>query len=288
MSRTRSTARVCAWALVVTILLSSGWTPSPARAADARPVRIASTATLERSGLLAVLLPAFAQASGHGVRVLGRGPAQAAALGRRGEVDVLLASDGPDADGLFAEGVARSRIAVFEARFVIAGPASDPAGVAKAKTVEAAIGQIFRFRAPFVRRLDDSDVRERERALFKAAGVDSEVRWESLVEVTTGMIAALETAGEKQAYVIADLASFLAAKEETKLVALSSDAKPLRQTYSILQLDAQKIGQPIDAEGAFAFERFLVGPKGQALIREFGREKFGEAVFTPLVGENAR
>jgi tungstate transport system substrate-binding protein len=275
-------------AIGVVILLLVAAMPSPGRAADARPVRIASTATLERSGLLAVLLPAFAQESGRGVRVLGRGPAQVAALGRRGEVDVVLASEGADADALHADGIARSRIPVFEARFVIAGPESDPAGVARAKTVEAAIGQIFRFRAPFVRRLDDSDVRERERALFKAAGVDSEVRWESLVEVTTGMIAALETAGEKRAYVIADLASFLASKEETKLVALSTDAKALRQTYSILQLDAQRVGQPIDAEGAFAFERFLVGPKGQALIRDFGREKLGEAVFAPLVGEGAR
>src|SRR5690606_14930552 len=138
-----------------------------------------------------VLLPAFASESGRSIRVLGRGTVEALALGRRGEVDVVLSPASPEEAELVESGAAFGRTRMFETRFVIAGPPADPAGVARAKTAEAAIGQIFQLRAPFVRRADDSDVRAKERRLFALAGLDPEKRWETLIETTGGMNEAL-------------------------------------------------------------------------------------------------
>jgi len=273
-----------AFAVVLFFALALG---AGAAFAQAAPVRIGTTTTLDRSGLFATLLPAFAKASGRGVRVVGRGPAKAAALARGGEVDVLLlpesAGAGADgADALFAEGTAKSRVAVFATRFVIAGPAEDPAAVGRAPTPVEAIARISRFRAPFVRRLDDSDVRERESALFRAAGLDPAERWATMVETTDGAEAALEIAGQKKAYVVADLAALIAVRERTRLVSLAREGEALRQTYSVLRLDPSRIGHPIESAGAEALERFLRSPEAQALIRDFRVAGQGDPVFTPI------
>lgn len=250
--------------------------------AEERPFRIATTTSLERSGLLGTLLPVFANESGRSIRVLGRGPREALALGRRGEVDVVLGPVSPEEAELVESGVARARERVFETRFVIAGPPADPAGVARTKTVEEAIVRIFQLRAPFVRRADDSDVRAYERRLFERAGLDPEKRWESLVETLAGMNDALERAGRAKAYLVVDLAALLAARDRTGLVELSRASSALVQVYSLLRLDAAKVGAPLDDEGAFLFERFLTSPKAQRLIRDFRVADASEPVFRPL------
>lgn len=277
--RRRSLGSLLAVALVVAIAIVL----AAARGrAEGRPFRIATTVSLERSGLLGALLPAFASESGRSIRVLGRGPAEALALGRRGEVDVVLGPASSEEAELVESGVAFARERIFETRFVIAGPQADPAGVARAKSPEQAIGQIFQLRAPYVRRADDSDVRAQERRLFALAGLDPDERWESLVETTTGMSDALARAGSGRAYVVADLAAFLAARERTGLVEVSKPAPALVQVYSLLRLDADKVGVPLDDEGAFLFERFLTSPKAQRLIRDFRVAGATEPVFSPL------
>ncbi|MBK7951553.1 MAG: substrate-binding domain-containing protein [Deltaproteobacteria bacterium] len=251
--------------------------------AEERPLRIATTVSLERSGLLNVLLKDFVAQSGHSVRIIGRGTAEAMAIGRRGEADIVLSPASPEERALLESGVAFSRKPFLESRFVIAGPKADPAGVAKAKTPELAITQIFRLRAAFVRRADDSDVRARERDLFVAAGLDPEKRWETMVERTAGMVDALEVAGRKPAYVLADLASFLLARERTGLAALSQPAAGLRQVYSVLRLDADRVdSRSIHDEAAFALEQFLLSNRAQTRIRDFRIDGASEAVFVPL------
>ncbi|MFO0690359.1 MAG: substrate-binding domain-containing protein [Myxococcota bacterium] len=271
-------------ALLGALLLGLALGPGAiAAGAESRPLRIATTVSLERSGLLAVLLKDFVAQSGHSVRIVGRGTAEAMAIGRRGEADVVLSPSSPEERALLESGVAFSRKPFLESRLVIAGPKADPAGVAKAKTPEQAITQIFRLRAAFVRRADDSDVRARERVLFVAAGLDPEKRWETLIERTAGMVDALEVAGRKPAYVLADLASFLVSRERTGLVELSRPAAGLRQVYSILRLDADEVdSHSIHDEAAFALEQFLISTRAQERIRDFRIAGASEPVFVPM------
>jgi len=266
--------------LLVGLVLVSGATLAQA---EGRPLRIATTVSLERSGLLAVLLRDFVAQSGHSVRIIGRGPAEILALGRRGDADILLSPASAAERDLLESGVAFSRKPFLESRFVIAGPKPDPAGVAKAKTPEQAITQIFTLRAAFVRRADDSDVRERERALFAAAGLDPEKRWETLVERTGGMVDALEVAGRQRAYVLADLAAFLTTRRTTGLEPLSRPAPGLRQVYSVVRLDADRVdSHAIHDEAAFALEQFLVSTRAQEAIRDFRIAGSSDRVFEPM------
>ena len=92
----------------------------------------------------------------------------------------------------------------------------------------------------------------------------------------------LQVAGEKRAYILSDIATFLAFKDRIGLVVLSKRAESLRNVYSILQLDPTRFERPIEIEGAKALEQYLLSPEVQSRIRNFGVDRYGEPVFVPL------
>jgi len=267
-------------ALLVLLLMLAG--ALPAASADKRTLLIATTTSLQESGLLDALLPGFADQSGYAIRVVAVGSGAALEMGRKGDVDVVLAHSPTAEEALVADGAARSRTPIMENHFVIVGPKEDPAGVAKAKSPEDAFARIFRLRPPFVSRADESGTHAKEKALFTAAGADPTVRWPGYIRTGSGMGQSLQVAGEKRAYILSDLGTFLAFKDRIGLVVLSKRADSLRNVYSILQLDPTRFERPIEIEGAKALERYLRSPEGQARIRAFGVDRFGEPLFVPL------
>jgi tungstate transport system substrate-binding protein len=171
--------------------------------------------------------------------------------------------------------------------FVIAGPAADPAGVAAADSPEEALRRIAAGQAPFVSRGDDSGTHKRELALLSAAGLDPAGGWPHFMRTGSGMGLTLQVAGERRAYVLSDLGTFLAFQDRIELVALSDPAPSLRNLYSVLRVDPERFAGRVHAEGARRFADFLVEPDTQRRISEFGRERFGRPVFVPIAGTTA-
>lgn len=91
----------------------------------------------------------------------------------------------------------------------------------------------------------------------------------------------LEIAGERRAYVLSDIGTFLAFRERIELESLSQPAPSLRNVYSVLRVNP---GRLEDARAARAeqFEAFMLDAKTQQVIAEFGRERFGRSLFQPL------
>ena len=101
----------------------------PAAAQEARTIRLASTSSVDNSGLLAAILPQFTKATGIAVHVLAQGTGQALDTARRGDADLVLVHD-PEAEQKFIDeghGVNRRQIAWND--FILVGPDSDPARV---------------------------------------------------------------------------------------------------------------------------------------------------------------
>ena len=170
----------------------------------------------------------------------------------------------------------------MENHFVLAGPGADPAGVRDAPDPPAALRRIAQLPAAFVSRGDDSGTHKREVALLRAAGLPEQGGWPGFVQTGTGMGLTLQVAGERQAYVLSDIGTFLAFRERTGLVALSGAHASLRNVYAVLRVNPESFAN-VKAEAASALEAFLVAPATQQRIAEFGRERFGRALFTPLV-----
>lgn len=283
---TREDRRATALAVltILVVFIAGLAVPDRAIAAGKRSLLIATTTSLQESGLLDALLPGFADESGYSIRVVAVGSGAALEMGRKGDADVVLAHSPAAEEALLKDGVVRSRTPIMENHFVLVGPKEDPAGVGKAKSPEDAFARIYRLRPPFVSRADESGTHVKEKALFQAAGGDPAVRWPGFVQTGSGMGAALQVAGEKRAYILSDIGTFLAFRDRIDLVVLSKPAPALRNVYSILQLDPTRFERPIEIEGAKALERYLLSPAVQKQIRDFGVDRFGESLFVPLGG----
>jgi tungstate transport system substrate-binding protein len=266
--------------LLAALLLALAGAADPKQA-----ILLATTTSVRDSGLLDTLLPVFEKRTGITVRLVAVGSGAALRMGADGNADLLL-THAPDGEKALVEsGAALSRKPFMENYFVIGGPAEDPAGVGKAGSAADAYRRIAALPAPYVSRGDDSGTHRRERALLAEAGLDSKGGWPGFVSTGAGMGITLQVAGERRAYVLSDLGTFLAFEKRTGLVALSKPSPSLRNVYSVLRIDPARFGGRINADGAKQLADFLVSPDTQRRIDAFGRERFGRPLFRPLLLE---
>src|SRR5205085_11602985 len=104
------------------------WLPNASAAEmPANTILLATTTSLDNSGLLGALLPVFTRETGIEVHVLAQGPGQALDTARRGDADLVLVHD-PDAEEQFiAEGHGRGHRQIAWDDVVLVVPAADPA-----------------------------------------------------------------------------------------------------------------------------------------------------------------
>jgi tungstate transport system substrate-binding protein len=266
-------ARV-AVALLLLVLPAAG-------AEDERSLLLATTTSVRDSGLLDDLLPGFTQRTGIRVRVIAVGSGAALRMGAEGNADVLLTHAPEGERELVESGAAASRLPFMENHFVIAGPEADPAGVRTAETPAEAYRRLAASEAPYVSRADDSGTHRRERALLREAGLDPDEGWPGFARTGSGMGLTLQVAGEKRAYVLSDLGTFLAFRERVDLAPLSGPAESLRNVYAVLRVSPERFPH-VRAEAARELESYVLERSTQDRIAAFGRERFGRPLFTPL------
>jgi tungstate transport system substrate-binding protein len=243
---------------------------------------LATTTSVRDSGLLDALLPVFAERTGITVQVVAVGTGAALRMGREGNADVLVTHAEAGELELVAAGAALGRTPFLENHFVIAGPPEDPARVAEASDPADAYRRIAAAPAPYVSRGDDSGTHRREKALLAEAGLAQAGAWPGFAETGSGMGLTLQVAGERRAYVLSDIGTFLAYRERTGLVQHSRTHPSLRNVYAVLRIDPARFPGRVRGEAAKRFEAFLTEDDTQRRIGEYGRERFGAALFTPL------
>jgi tungstate transport system substrate-binding protein len=165
--------------------------------------------------------------------------------------------------------------------FVLIGPADDPAGIKGHKAAEA-LRRIAGKAAPFVSRGDKSGTHALELALWKQASVEPKGSW--YVESGQGMGQTLLVANEKKAYAITDRATFLAFQKRVTLPILVEKDRALLNIYSVMEVSPAN-GPRVNAAGGKAFADFMVAPETQALIKNFGVDKYGQPLFVPIAGQ---
>lgn len=239
-------------------------------------ITLATTTSTRDSGLLDQLLPRFQEKTGIQVKVVAVGTGQALELGRRGDADVLLVHDPEGEKQFMTEGHGESRQEVFYNDFVLAGPAADPADLRAAPSLEAALGNIARTGSPFVSRGDKSGTHQKEKALWKNAGINPSGTW--YLSVGAGMAEALRMASEKNAYVLTDRSTFLAQGKKLDLVILHENASALLNQYSVIVVHPDKL-DPSRHAAAKQFAAFLESPEAVEIISAFGRDRFGQPLF---------
>ena len=138
---------------------------------DSSSLRLATTTSVDNSGLLQAILPSFRQETGIDVQVLAVGSGRALQLLRRGDADVALTHDPLTEAALLKEIPAAGYRKIMFNDFVVVGPARDEASVRPSASAADAMRRIATSTALFVSRGDESGTHARERQLWQKAGV---------------------------------------------------------------------------------------------------------------------
>jgi tungstate transport system substrate-binding protein len=270
---------------------------------------LASTTSVENSGLLAHILPGFTRETGIEVHVVAQGTGQALATAAHGDADLVLVHD-PDAESKFiaaGHGVSRQEIAWND--FIIVGPGADPAHIAGTTDVLAALRAIAAAKAPFVSRGDNSGTDALEKRLWKAVGLDPATASGAAAggtmangtsasgtvaigtsasgtvaggvwyrDIGGGMGAALNAAAAMEAYTISDRGTWLSFGHKADLrIVLEGDPRLLNR-YDVILLNPQT--HPQAKQGpAHRFAAWLASQEGQAAIG--GYMIAGQRLFHP-------
>jgi tungstate transport system substrate-binding protein len=217
---------------------------------------IATTTSVQNSGLLDALLPHFAEAT---VRVHAAGSGRALAMLADGIVDLAI-SHAPETEArVLADHPTWAYRKIAFNRFVLVGPPDDPAGVRSAKDAADAFRRIAGAAVVFVSRGDESGTHERERSLWQAAGVRPDT--EQLRVSGQGMAITLRQADEQQGYTLSDEATFWQLENKIRLVSVFAADSRLLNTYAVVY--------PRASGTAERFAKWLAEGEGRPRIAAF-------------------
>ena len=278
----RNWTRILVVALVALGLMTGLTFPAFAAPAQKNLI-LATTTSTQDSGLLDVLIPIFEKKTGYFVKTIAVGSGQAMAMGQKGEADVLLVHSPAAEKKFIADGFGIDRLIVMHNDFIVIGDPADPAGIKSAKTTPEAFKKIADAGALFLSRADKSGTHTKELDVWKAAGVKpSGLKWYQ--ETGLGMGQTLNVANEKRGYTLADRGTYLSRKKDLKLDILKEGDPILLNVYHVISVNPAKFAK-VNTEGAKAFSDFMVSAETQNIIKTFGVEKFGGALFFPDAGK---
>jgi tungstate transport system substrate-binding protein len=244
-----------------------------------RSMVLATTTSTQDSGLLDYLLPLFEKETGIKVKVLAKGTGEALEVAKRGDADGLLVHAKAQEIKFVEEGFGKERLEVMYNDFVIVGPKEDATKLKEKTSSDAveAFKLISNSKANFISRGDKSGTNTKELAIWKAAGIEPTGTW--YVSAGKGMGAVLQMADEKKAYTLTDRATYLSMKDTLELDIVTEKGKDFLNQYAFIRLDSSK--NKIKEEEANEFIEWMLSSKGQKLIGEFGKDKYGQALFIP-------
>lgn len=226
-------------------------------------------------GLLKLLGETFSAKQQASLKWVKAGTGQSLKLLREQQVDMVMVHAPGGEEKAIAEGWATQRTLIGSNEFYIVGPANDPAGIAAAGNGAEAYRRIARSGARFVSRGDNSGTHQKEMQIWAAAGVKPEGTW--YIVTREFMTASLKRADAEGAYFMTDSSTWVAERSNAPgLRILMRGDKALVNTYHAL---AAAEGATPGRETALRFIRFVASEEGQRIIRDYGKERYGEALY---------
>jgi len=248
---------------------------------ETKDLILATTTSTQDTGLLdELIIPMFEEQNPDiNVKTIAVGTGQALEMGTKGEADVLLVHAPASEEEIVASGDAINRQLVMHNDFIIVGPKDDPAGV-KGLPISEAFAKIMSEGAVFVSRGDDSGTHKKELQVWEKAGLTPADN-ASYLQSGQGMGATLQIANEKNGYTLTDRGTWLAQEKNlTNLQIAVEGDEDLKNIYHVMQVNPEKHDK-VNSDGAEKFVDFMINKETQEKISEFGKDKYGQALFFP-------
>jgi tungstate transport system substrate-binding protein len=215
-------------------------------------------------GMLEELADAFKAGSGKSLNLL-----------KEQQVDVVMVHAPAAEKQAVADGWAIKRTLIGSNEFYIVGPRNDPAGIAEAATAADAYARIAQAKSPFLSRGDNSGTHKKEMAIWQQAGIEPGSDWYMITK--DFMMATLKKADEVSGYFMTDSSTWVAGKKDlTNLEVLFRGDPFLINTYHAL---CQPEGRGKHPAIASEFIDFVGSEQGQRIIRDYGKDLYGEAMY---------
>ena len=246
-----------------------------------KKIMLASTIGPIDAGIVGALEEGFTKKTGIVVEHTGAGTGKAIQMAETGKYDLVLVHAKALEEKFVADGFGTRRYDLMYNDFVILGPASDPAKIKGMKDAAAALRKIMEAKAPFVTRGDKSGTHVKELEVWKKVGIEPQGSWyEVFAEGAKGNAPTLAYANTKQSYTVMDRATYITMKSKITLQILVERDDILLNYMTLIPVNPAKFPQVHHAE-AMQFVEWLQGKEAQTIIRDFGKDKYGEPLFFP-------
>ena len=256
--------------------------PCVSGAQGSKFVLLSSTIGPIDAGIVGLLENEFEKETGVRVRHVGAGTGAALDIAKKGEVDLVLVHAKSLEEKFVQEGFGTERIDLMYNDFIIVGPQNDPAGIKGMKQATEALKVIFQKGVIFISRGDKSGTHVAEMELWDKTGLKPSGPWYVIYEKgAEGNVPTLRYTDQKGAYTVIDRATFLTLKDQIKLVVLVEKDEALLNYITLIPVNPKKFNK-VNYDDAMAFVKWLTSPeKGQKIIRDFGKDKYGSPLFFP-------
>ncbi|MCG2727294.1 MAG: substrate-binding domain-containing protein [Candidatus Methanoperedenaceae archaeon] len=264
------------------ISLLSGCIQPAQKITPPQELRLATTTSTCDTGLLDVLNKKFEDANNVKILTICEGTGKAITTGELGAADVVMVHSVPAELKAVASGSFINRTNMMYNYFVIIGPENDPAGIKAAKNASDTFRRIAAKKASFISRGDNSGTDIMEKSIWKAANITSAGTWYQ--SVGKGMGETITTADIKSGYTLSDRGTYLAMKDKIKLrILFESDQKYLFNPYHVMAVNPAKFPN-VKYDLALKYINYVTSQEAQDIIGNYGKDKYGEALFVPAAG----
>ncbi len=234
--------------------------------AETGSLRLATTTSIQSSGLLEHVLSEFTQKFTYSIDKTVVGSGKALRLARTGRVDLVWVNSPISEQKFMDDGLGVDRHTVMRNDFVIAGPNHDPANISASSDIYEALEKIRTQEAPFISRADDSGTNQKELALWEKINFDP-VGEDWYIETGASMATSLKIAEQEGAYIIIDRATFVM-RHDNSLRILTEDPDNLFTNYSVIMVNPEK-HDDINTQAASDFIKWLKSDQGISAIESF-------------------
>jgi len=228
-------------------------------------------------GLLKALAEPFCVVNHCRINWLNMGSGEALQALKERKVDMVM-THSPDAEkGAIQEGWAEKRTLLGGNEFLIVGPGSDPAGVRNAKSAKEAFAMIAKKGAKFFSRGDNSGTHKKEMMIWEDAGIYPSGTW--YIITNDFMWPTLSRCDAEQGYFMTDSSTFFSYRSKIlNLKVLLSGDPALINIYHALASPEDRTTAEIYSL-VLKFIGFIESEEGQKILRNFGREEHGVALY---------
>jgi len=196
---------------------------------------------------------------------------------KEGGVDVLLHAH-PNIKILEEEGMVMGRKPVMESQWVLVGPPSDPAGVGNTKNIFEALRKIYKCKAPFLSRGDLSCQNTKEKQLWETLRIKPEGEWYIISQLSN--LPSLRMASQMECYYLADEPTFLAERDFLHLKVFIKGEDILKDRWEVMIINPKNFS--VNYRKAKKVVEFLTSPDFQQKVKEWGKDRFGVAPYSPV------